>query len=278
MASSQVVLPSPAEIRLVVTDMDGTLLDGEGRVPADLWALLPRLRSHGIVFSPASGRQYATLAHEFSGVDDGMAYIAENGAYVVRDGVELSSVCLAPDVITRAVEATRRLAKDGADVGAVVCGKRAAYIERSDERFLAEVARYYHAYRVVEDATRVEDDAIKVAVFSFGPSEETTYPAIAAACPDQQVVVSSHHWVDVLDPHVDKGVALRSLQAELGVTPDQTMVFGDYLNDLAMLDRATWSFATANAHPDVLARARHLAPANTEQGVIRTLTALLDGR
>ncbi|ROO86143.1 hypothetical protein EDD29_3706 [Actinocorallia herbida] len=278
MEVSQVALPAPSDIRLIITDMDGTLLDGAGRVPDELWTLLPRLREHGIVFSPASGRQYATLAAVFARVDDGMVYIAENGAYVVRDGAELSSVTLGPVIAAHAVEAVRRLAREGADVGAVVCGKRAAYVERSDAPFLAEIARYYHEYRVVEDATEIDDEFVKVAVFTFGAAEEAVYPAVRAACPDQQVVVSSEHWVDVLDPLTDKGVAVRKLQAELGIGPDQTMIFGDYLNDLAMLDLATWSFATANAHPEVLARARHRAPANTDNGVTRVLTELLDGR
>lgn len=42
----------------------------------------------------------------------------------------------------------------------------------------------------------------------------------------------------------DKGAAVRRLQRDLGITPAQTMVFGDYLNDLEMLDTAEWSVAT----------------------------------
>lgn len=277
MSPSQVALPSPAEIRLVVTDMDGTLLDGDGRVPDALWTLLPRLRSHGIVFTPASGRQYATLASAFTGVDDGMAYIAENGAYVVRDGVELSSVTLPAEAVAGSVEAVRELAALGADIGAVVCGKRAAYVERADAPFAAEVDRYYHSLEVVEDATRVDDDAVKIAVFDFA-TEHAALPAVRAACPGQRVIASSPHWIDVLDPRTDKAVAVRGLQEELGAGPDQTVVFGDYLNDLGMLDLATWSFATENAHPEVLERARHRAPANTDHGVVKVLAALLDGR
>ena len=74
---------------------------------------------------------------------------------------------------------------------------------------------------------------------------------------------------------VDKGTAVEALQRGLGVTPAQTVAFGDFHNDLGMLARAEWSFAMANAHPDVLREARHLAPPNTEQGVLRVLEALL---
>ena len=50
------------DVRLVVSDMDGTLLTSGGVVPDDFWPLLETMRRRGITFVPASGRQYATLA------------------------------------------------------------------------------------------------------------------------------------------------------------------------------------------------------------------------
>ncbi|MER6461360.1 Cof-type HAD-IIB family hydrolase [Streptomyces sp. NPDC001288] len=264
-----------ADIRLVVTDMDGTLLDDEKRIPAGLWPMLAELRRRGVLFSPASGRQYATLARQFADVADGMVFIAENGTYVVRDGVELSSDVLDPAVAGDLARTVRRLVADGVDVGAVVCGKRSAYVERADEAFLAEVRRYYVEHRVVDDLTAVDDDVIKVALFDFGPAERTTAPALTRFAATHQVVVSGEHWVDVMNRTANKGTALRGLQRELGITPAQTMVFGDYLNDLEMLDAADWSFAMANAHPDVISRARHLAPSNNDDGVLRTVARIL---
>ncbi|MBX7548265.1 Cof-type HAD-IIB family hydrolase [Streptomyces sp. NPDC004232] len=265
----------PADIRLIVTDMDGTLLDNAKRMPEGLWPMLAELRRRGVLFSPASGRQYATLARQFAEVAEGMVFIAENGTYVVRDGVELSSDTLDASVAARIVRTVRGLAEDGVDVGAVVCGKRAAYVERTDEAFLAEVRTYYAEHRVVADLTAVDDDVIKVALLDFGSAEHTTAPALAEFAGTHQVVVSGEHWVDVMNRTANKGTALRGLQRALGITPAQTMVFGDYLNDLEMLDAADWSFAMAGAHPEVVSRARHLAPSNDDNGVLRTISRIL---
>ncbi|WP_367319449.1 Cof-type HAD-IIB family hydrolase [Streptomyces sp. HUAS ZL42] len=265
-----------ADIRLIVTDIDGTLLDDDKRAPAGLRDVLKQLRERGVLFSPASGRQYATLAREFADVAEGMVFIAENGAYVVRDGVELSSDPLDPGAAADVVRTVRRLVADGVDVGAVVCGKRSAYVEWTDEAFLAEVRKYYVEHRIVEDVTAVEDGITKVALFDFGAAERSTAPALEAFTATHQVVVSGEHWVDVMNRTANKGAALRRLQAELGITPAQTMVFGDYLNDLEMMDAAEWSFAMANAHPEVVRRARHLAPSNNEDGVLRTIARVLD--
>ncbi|MER5748361.1 Cof-type HAD-IIB family hydrolase [Streptomyces sp. NPDC002088] len=265
-----------ADIRLVVTDMDGTLLDDDKRAPDGLWEVLALLRERGVLFSPASGRQYATLARQFAEVAEGMVFIAENGTYVVRDGVELSSDPLDPAVAHGVVRATRQLVADGVDMGAVLCGKKSAYVERTDEAFLAEVRRYYLEHRIVEDVTAVDDDIIKVALFDFGSAERTTAPALEPFTATHQVVVSGEHWVDVMNRTANKGAAIRRLQHDLGITPAQTMVFGDYLNDLEMLDTAEWSFAMANAHPEVVRRARHLAPSNNDNGVLRTVARMLD--
>ena len=81
--------------------------------------------------------------------------------------------------------------------------------------------------------------------------------------------------MDITSRTANKGHAIGQLQDNFGITPDQTMVFGDYLNDLEMMDAATYSFAMDNAHPLLRERARYVAPPNSENGVIRTISAVL---
>lgn len=272
------VLPAPedvVDVRLVTVDMDGTLLDAEHRVPAALWPLLEELARRGVLFCPASGRQYANLAARFGEAGAALPFIAENGAYVVHEGREISSDCLEPDVVRGVVGAVRGLADSGADVGVVVCGKASAYVERRDPAFREQADRYYTLLTEVDDVLAVADDVLKIAVFDFGSAERTVAPALAPFRDTHQVVVSSAHWVDVLGASTHKGAAVRRLQEAYGITPAQTMAFGDYLNDLEMLDAAGLSFAMANAHPEVLERARFVAPAHTEDGVVRTIAGLL---
>ncbi|WP_352303091.1 Cof-type HAD-IIB family hydrolase [Kineosporia sp. NBRC 101731] len=271
------------DLRLVVADMDGTLLDGTGSIPAGFWPLLEQMHERGIVFVPASGRQYATLAHLFERAPADMPFVAENGTYVVQEGVELASTTLDAAVVQDAVSLLRDLVAGELDVkldlGVVLCGKRSAYVERTDEPFVGEVRKYYAALEIVDDLLAVDDQMLKIAVFDFGDAETGAGPQLERFRQSQQVVVSNEHWVDVMAAGVNKGDAVRRLQDRLGVTREQTVVFGDYLNDLEMLDAARWSFAMANAHPEVLARAAAVAPSNTENGVLTTLGSLLaDGR
>ena len=79
-------LPDRLDLRMVVTDMDGTLVDGRGRVPSRLPAVVARMRHHGVLFVPASGRQLGNIRAVLGGVADDGAVIAENGTYVVMGG------------------------------------------------------------------------------------------------------------------------------------------------------------------------------------------------
>jgi Cof subfamily protein (haloacid dehalogenase superfamily) len=265
--------PSP-DLRLIAVDMDGTLLDDDGRIPDALWPLLDRLHERGIRFAPASGRQLATLQRAFAQHLDHMVVIAENGAYVVVGEHEISSDAM-DAAFTRALVRRVRALTDR-DLGVVVCGKRSAYIERADDAFHAEADKYYAHLEIVADLLQVDDQILKVAIFDFDDAA-TTAPALDDIRATHQVVVSGEHWIDVMNLGVNKGVALQRLQAATGITRAQTEAFGDYLNDLEMMDAAALSFAMANAHPLVAERARYAAPSNLDLGVITTIEKLLDG-
>jgi len=267
--------PRP-DIRLIVTDMDGTLLDGDKQVHEHFWPLVTELHRQGILFCPASGRQYFTLREQFADIADDVVFIAENGSYVVRRDLEVSSDGLDVSDARRLIIAMRRSIAGGVDAGLVLCGKRSAYIDRTDPAFLAQVVPFYAALTVVDDILDVTDDEfLKVSVFDFGCAEETTAPALAGFGDSHSVRVSGEHWVDVTSRTANKGRAIRRLQQEFDISAEQTMVFGDFLNDLEMMDAATFSFAMDNAHPELRDRASFVAPSNLENGVVRTISSVL---
>ena len=261
------------DLRLVVCDMDGTLLDENGRIPEDFWPLLDELNDRGIGFVPASGRQYATLADMFSRGLAGMPIIAENGSFVVRDGSEVHSSTLSKAEVADVVERSRALGR--AELGVVVCGKRTAHVESTSPFFLDNVSKYYVLNRIERDLLAIDDDVLKVALFDAENAREFAFPLVEDMAETHDVVISGENWTDVMVKGTNKGGALRALQRSLGVSPAQTAVFGDYLNDYEMMAEAELSFAMANAHPDLMAAARFTAPSNAEHGVLNTLRALL---
>lgn len=290
-----------AQIRLVAVDMDGTLLDDEKNFPPGLDELLDHLEQRGVVFVPASGRQVWTLIDMFP-ERPGLTFIGENGAIVMRDGREISSAPLDLATVRESVRLVRQYAlprpgataaredagegslRENFDGGLVVCGKNCAYVERTDEAFLAAVAPYYTRTQCVDDLMKVIDDIeqgrideaiIKLAVYSAGDVTALADQTLGRFARSHQFAISAANWADLQDRGVDKGRALRALQDYLGVTPGQTAVFGDAGNDLSMIAQAEFSFAMENASADVRAAARFLAPSNNEAGVVKVLQVLL---
>lgn len=261
-------------IRLVVCDMDGTLLDGDGRVPEGFWALLERLRERGIAFVPASGRQLATLEHLFER-GDLYSFIGENGAIVMLDGEVVDTTVVEADAVRAIVH---RVRESGGDLGLVASRREVASIESRDAAFVEQARKYHEAIETVDDLLDHVDDVLKLAMWATSGSEAAAARWLDPVPAGHKVLIGSPHWIDITREGVDKRVGVEGLQRELGVSAAQTMVFGDYLNDLGMLGAADWSFAMANAHPEVLAAARFRAPANHEHGVLQVLERLLGSR
>lgn len=293
------------DIRLVAVDMDGTLLDDEKNFPPGLDELLDRLEERGVVFVPASGRQVWTLIDMFP-ERVGMTFIGENGAVVMRDGEEISSSPLDLGTVRRCVELVRHHVRQGAffaahpdvqdgksqdqeaaqwDGGLVVCGKKSAYIERSDEPFLHAMLPYFARNQVVEDLLEVldeieggelDDAIVKLTLCSAGDVKPLAERTLGTFKQSHQFAISGDNWADLQMRGVDKGQALSELQKYLGVSPAQTAVFGDAGNDLGMMSHAEFSFAMANASADILAAARFVAPSNNEAGVVSVLSSFLE--
>lgn len=276
---------SISDIQLITIDMDGTLLDENRELPDAVWPVIEELLARGINVVPCSGRQYWTLSDLFDQVANGLTIIAENGSIAMRDGEELFSNGLDYATAQAVVLNVRAQCHEGVDTGLVVCGKNSAYVERKDEAFLTIAREFYHRTAVVEDLHALldgmergehEDSLLKLAQFDFTNIVPTGEVSMGGYARTHQYVVSGRHWCDLMNPTVNKGVAVEALQARLGVTSAQTMAFGDFLNDREMLGRAEHSFAMANAHPDIHAICRYVAPSNAEHGVLQVLRAVFD--
>lgn len=268
------LVPGQHDIRMVVSDMDGTLLDEEGRVPDQFWPLLQRMHADGITFVPASGRRFPILSEMFSRVDTGLTFVSENGTMVVHEDGEVVLSCLDEPTIVEVVERVRKHALTH-DIGLVLGGPDSAVVERSDQVFLDHITPFLGDVTVVDDLLADPGPVLKMAIYDFAPIETSSLVLFADLRATHQVVVGAKHWIDIMVAGVNKGSAVRGLQESMGITPAQTVVFGDYLNDLEMLQAAGLPIAMVNAHPSIRATAKYLAPRNTEHGVVTTLNHLL---
>jgi len=261
-----------SKVRLVVTDMDGTLLNGNSQVSKNFFRLFSQLKKYNIHFVAASGRQLHSIANKLRSIQDEIFIVAENGGIVIYEEQELLSVNLSQ----RKIQELLPLIKNLDNVYTVLCGKNSAYIETKNEHFISILNEYYSKYEIVDDLAMVKDDEFfKIAIYHFECSEKFIYPAMVHLEDKFQIKVSGENWLDISSPHANKGNALRFVQNKLGISKEETMVFGDYNNDLEMLEEAYFSFSMDNAHSNVKKIARFNTKSNEEQGVEFILEKLL---
>lgn len=253
--------------------MDGTLLRSNHELSPEFDTIYKKLIAKGIKFVPASGRQFYSITSYFEENKNQMAIIAENGTYVTVNGQEVFVDELDRDLVNEIILETRKI--EGAHI--VLAGKNAAYVESNDEIFIDYFQNYYTKNIMVEDLTKIEDDQIiKIAINHRDGSEANVYPFLKHFEKyDLKVVISGEVWLDIMNKDTNKGKALQALQTQLGISKDETMVFGDYMNDIEMLELATFSYAMQNAHPNVKAVANFEAPSNDEDGVLTVIKQLV---
>ena len=263
-------------IKIIFSDMDGSLLDENGQLPQEFDATIAKLKDRGVIFAPSSGRQYFSLCKTFNKYKDDFLFIAENGTLVMYKDKELFS---SPMDRKTALEIIK-VGDNFDNILRVYCGKKHSYILESDNRqeYIAEVNKYVSRYEIVKSFSDIDDEPIKMSFFNMvGKSEENIYPAIKEKFgKTMQVVLASDFWTDVINMSVSKGVAVQNVQKILGVTPDECAAFGDYLNDVQMLQAVTHSFAMANAHPDLKQLAKYETVSNVEHGVIVGINKLIE--
>ena len=255
------------EIRLIVTDMDGTLLDANHQLPPNFVEVVTQLRERGIHWGIASGRQLANLKQRFDEVGVAVDLIAENGSLAQLANDPTPFFCdLTP---VTAFEQVLRTALAIPGATPVLCGATCTWVHQAYPEHLSEIARYFCETQMWQTIESVAALSIcKVAVYH--PQAATVlYPKLQPCASEAvRVILSGPNWVDVQMARIDKAHALEALMRQLGVEPQQTMVFGDYFNDVGMLTCGVHGVAMGNALPEIKALTPYHALPNTQNGVM----------
>jgi Cof subfamily protein (haloacid dehalogenase superfamily) len=261
-----------SKVKMVVTDMDGTLLNSKHEVSNKFFQLFEELKKRDITFVAASGRQYNSIVDKLETIKDDIIIVAENGAFVKKQDQEL----LATPLNQTTIKDTMALLRNVEGIHPVLCGKNNAYINGNSDDFVRKLREYYSDFSILSDLASFDGEILKIAIYHFESSERYIYPLVNHLESELKVKVSGENWLDISHMNANKGYALQHIQEKYGIGRQETLVFGDYNNDLEMLAMADFSFAMANAHPNVSAAANYKTKSNDEFGVEDVLEKLLN--
>lgn len=232
-------------IKLIASDLDGTLLQGGAQVlTEEAKQVIAALQNKGILFAAASGRQYPNLCRLFGELSKDMLFICENGAYTVQNSQELDSIPMDRELgiaLMQDIYATE-------ECEVLLSGKNTSYLQPKTEDYVYRMRSIVkNNIQIVEDVTKVEEPFLKISVYRADGILQLEKYFRGRWGKRLQAVVSDRLWMDFTAFGVNKGQALERMQSILGITKEETMVFGDNYNDIEMLKQARYSFVMEGA-------------------------------
>ncbi|MBO4884772.1 MAG: HAD family phosphatase [Clostridia bacterium] len=269
------------DIRLVVTDLDGTLLDANREISPRTARALLACRARGVIVAFASGRSFEAVRPFALGIGlRECVIISSNGARIdaSAEGPVVFGNCL-PEALAR--EAAHRLVEAGLYVECY-SDEHIYMANRTPMRFRHHAPGFNADGTVefVEDVARLLSEGPKKARKLIVFSDEQSRIDVARSCLrglPLSLSQSGSDNLEIMREGAGKGRAVRWLARTRGIARENIMAFGDQTNDLDMLREAGWPVAMENAVDEVRRCARLIAPRHDDDGVARVLETLARG-
>lgn len=261
-------------IRLIVSDIDGTLMpEGGNHINPEYMDVIRELTDRGAVFAAASGRQAESVDAVFHELRGRIYYLSDNGASIQTGGKSVRLIRMDKENVIMLLRELR--AHD--DFHILLSTEKEYCTEDKDEDFLRLIFNEYKGVgECVDDLEKCADQCIKISVYNEGGSK-STYDALHDRWGQRfSVIISGAKWVDIMDFESSKGNAVRWIQRQLGVSEEETAVFGDNYNDIPMMECAGRSYASALSAPEIKAAANYEVASYEEDGVLQVLKQILE--
>lgn len=267
-------------MKLIVFDMDGTLLNAQSQLSPYTAETLQLMQQQGIAYTVATGRTLQAARGPIESHCFTLPHIIKNGAVIwCPEQQDYSHRHLLTQQEVWHVLAAFSIQEITPFIFTLEdSGRHAVYhgtLKNPAEQKLAQL--FEHERRLpLEPIAKMPTDAHVINVSAMG--KEQAVKAVIAGIDDEPRLVAytgvaiqsgNLQWVDIHHSEGSKGNAITTLRNEQAF--DEIIVFGDGDNDLSMFAVADEAYAPENAHPDVLSAAHEVIGHHDEDGVARFL-------
>lgn len=268
------------EIRLVATDLDGTLLRPDGTVSDRTRAALRRVQARGVPVVLVTARPPRVARRVAEMLDVRGPLICCNGALVV-DGSHGEIVrhtpidAAAAHAFVTAIRATHPEACFAAEIG-LRFGRDPGWVALSRQGVQDTQPDESEDHLLDDVVVLCQRGVTKLLIRHPSHAVDALAASLRGLVGETAVITySGGPFVEISAVGVHKAAALEALASDLGIEREQVLAFGDMPNDLPMLRWAGRGIAVANAHPDVLTTVAETTGANVDDGVAAALERLI---
>lgn len=258
--------------RLLCVDLDGTLLDGQKKLPLENRCAIREAYRQGMEICIASGRTVCSASDILRELGVEGSVVALNGSMVISHGKEIGRIPLGRKPVLEVLDIAKRtgvhaIFNDGA-VSIVVNGY--TDLQRKGLESGVMKAKAYRLETCESMAALVETGAVAVLKISIQESSQEKLEAVRRLIQKEvraSVAKSDVDYLDVFRKGQSKWTGIRTLLDYLGISDRQCVAFGDNENDLEMIANAGLGIAMENGAGVVKAAASHITLSHEEAGV-----------
>ena len=251
------------KIKIIFFDIDDTLRNSKtGFIPSTIPTVFQQLREKGILTGIATGRGIFGVVPEIKALKPDF-FVTLNGAYIEdKKGNVIYSNKIAKDKVEEYIAWTKEV---GIDYGLV--GSHAAKLSRRTEMISQAIDPIYPNLEVDPDFYRKED-IYQMWTFEDQGDDLTLPESLASTL---RMVRWHEYSSDVVPISGSKAAGVAKVVDQLGLKPENVMVFGDGLNDLELFDYAGISIAMGISHEKIKEKADYITKTLEEDGIFDAL-------
>ena len=271
------------EIKIVATDMDGTLLDPRGQLDLPrLEKILDKLDHRGVRFVIATGNEVHRMRQLLGHLAERVVLVVANGARIFENNELLQAQTWDDAMVDRALAYFKgRECQDQFVVTAMNGGfvKEGTVFTELDKFMTPEmIEKLYQRMNFVDEFDpNLFGGVLKMSMVVGEKRSESVLQEINDLFDGHVRAVSSGYGcIDILQDGIQKAWGIVELLKRWNLKPEQITAFGDSENDIEMLELAGISYAMENAEEAVKRVATKVAPANSQAGVYKVLENWLE--
>ena len=271
------------DIKVIATDMDGTLLDPKGQLDLPrLEKILDKLDQRGIRFVIATGNEVHRMRQLLEHLAERVVLVVANGARIFENDELLQAQTWDDAMVDRALEHFK--GRECQDQFVVTCMnggfvKEGTVFTELDKFMTPEmIEKLYRRMNFVDEFdSSLFGGVLKMSMVVGEERSDAVLQEINDLFDGHVRAVSSGYGcIDILQDGIHKAWGLEELLKRWNLKPEQIMAFGDSENDIEMLELAGISYAMENAEEAVKRVATKVAPANSQAGVYKVLENWLE--
>lgn len=267
------------KVKLIVSDVDGTLLTSDRQLTKESIAAIKRAKDQDIMFTISTGRVVSMLDYFINTLDITSPIIAYNGA-VAWDPVTKEIIYDIPMDKDELYELLDLCKFYNLDYGVMTMGVN--YFSPNSIR----IERYQNYNEFVKrkgmsimevgifDENHSCIDGVKVYKLLITEKDSKKINIIADHTHSMKktgYTFSDTSLLDISEKSVDKGLGVKKLAEYYGLKPEEVCALGDYDNDISMLSYAGFSVAMGNAQPNVKDHAFYVTASNDDNGLAQVI-------